>query len=227
MSKGIFITATGTDVGKTYVTALLVKKLRESGFNAGYYKAALSGAEVTQSGLVPGDAAYVNEIAQLQEEPQKLVSYIYENAVSPHLAAQIEGNPVELDVVKSDYEEICRRYDYVVVEGSGGIVCPIRFDETNRIFLEDIIKMLDLDTIIVADAGLGTINAVALTVEYLVERNIKIRGIIFNHFHPENVMEEDNKNMVEEITGVPVIAVVQDNEESLAINQEELAQIFR
>ena len=54
MSKGIFITATGTDIGKTYVTALIVKKLHDSGIKAGYYKAALSGAEYINGSLVPG-----------------------------------------------------------------------------------------------------------------------------------------------------------------------------
>ena len=64
MSKGLFITATGTDVGKTYATALLVKKLVQAGLKAGYYKAALSGAEYRDGVLVPGDADYVRQGAQ-------------------------------------------------------------------------------------------------------------------------------------------------------------------
>ena len=59
MSRAVFITATGTDVGKTYVTALIVKRLRKAGINAGYYKAALSGAEERGGKLVPGDADFV------------------------------------------------------------------------------------------------------------------------------------------------------------------------
>ena len=65
MSKGLFVSATGTDVGKTYVTALLVKKLVQSGLAAGYYKAALSGAECQNGQLVPGDADYVRRVAGL------------------------------------------------------------------------------------------------------------------------------------------------------------------
>ena len=59
MTKGLFVTATGTDVGKTYITALLLKTLRKAGYQAGYYKAALSGAEMTAQGMIPGDADYV------------------------------------------------------------------------------------------------------------------------------------------------------------------------
>ena len=225
MSKGIFITATGTDVGKTFVTGLIVKKLRESGYNVGYYKAALSGAEVTENGLIPGDADYVNRVANIGEKMENLVSYVYKNAVSPHLAAMIEGNPIEMDIVKAAYQKSASKYDYVTMEGSGGIVCPIRYDE-NKIMLENIIQELNLSTLIIADAGLGTINAVDLTVEYMKQRNIPIKGIIFNHYHEGNVMEDDNKKMVEEMTGLPVIALVKDNDTDLKIDVDKLVALY-
>ena len=118
MSKGLFITATGTDIGKTYVTALLVKKLREANLNAGYYKAALSGAnDITNS-----DAGYVNKIANIHQEEKTLLSYLYKHAVSPHLASQLEGNPVKKNVVIKDYHTVQQKYDFVTVEGSGGII---------------------------------------------------------------------------------------------------------
>lgn len=225
MSKGIFITATGTDVGKTFVTGLIVKKLRDAGYNAGYYKAALSGAEVTESGLIPGDADYVNRVANIGEEIENLVSYVYKNAVSPHLATMIEGNPVEMDVVKASYKKLASKYDYVTVEGSGGILCPIRYDDI-KIMLEDIIKELDLSTVIIADAGLGTINAAVLTAEYMKQKNIPIKGIIFNHYHEGNVMEEDNKKMVEILTGLPVIAFVKDNDTELHLDTDKLVALY-
>lgn len=225
MSKGIFITATGTEVGKTFVTGLIVKKLREAGYNAGYYKAALSGAEVTEKGLIPGDADYVNRVANIGDDLENLVSYVYENPVSPHLAATIEGNPVEMDVVKAAYQKIASKYDYVTVEGSGGILCPIRYDDI-KIMLEDIIKEFDLSTVIIANAGLGTINATVLTIEYMNKKDIPIKGIIFNHYHEGNAMEEDNIKMVEIMTGLPVIALVKDNDLELNIQADKLAALF-
>ena len=65
MAKGIFITGTGTDIGKTYVTGLVVKKLRDCGDDAGYYKAALSGAVKRNGRLVPGDAEFVCDMASV------------------------------------------------------------------------------------------------------------------------------------------------------------------
>ena len=104
MSKGLFITGTGTDTGKTYITALIVKKLRENGYNAGYYKAALSGAEIKNDTFIPGDAEYVSRISGLSDPYHEIVSYTYKNAVSPHLAARMEGDPVVLDKVLKDYD---------------------------------------------------------------------------------------------------------------------------
>lgn len=226
MGKGLFITATGTDVGKTYVTGLIVKKLCEAGLRASYYKAALSGAERRGNKLISGDAQFVKEIAGLNMSLEEMVSYVYERAVSPHLAAQIEGNAVELEKVKEDYLKQASQYEYITVEGSGGIICPIRLDETKEIWLEDIIKALQLETIVVADAGLGTINHVVLTISYIQSHGMKVKGIILNHYHKGNIMEEDNLKMIEKVTGVPVITTVTDGAQDLNIAVEELIKLY-
>ena len=97
MAKALFVTGTGTDVGKTYVTALMVKKLAESGENAAYYKAAMSGNRRRSDGsLIPGDAMFVQQTAGLSQPLGEMCPYVYEHAWSPHLAARYEGNPPEL-----------------------------------------------------------------------------------------------------------------------------------
>ena len=222
MARGLFVTATGTDIGKTYVTALIVRKLRSLGLNAGYYKAAVSGAEsVSES-----DAGYVNKVAQIGEREELLMSYLYKTAVSPHLAAQIEGNPAEMSVIKSTFAKVCEQFDFVTTEGSGGIVCPIRKDEKSTIFLEDIIRELCLPSLIVADAGLGTINAVVTTVEYMRARNLPINGIILNRWNGD-FMQRDNIAMIEELTGVKVIAVVRNNDAVLDIDEKTLVGLYK
>ena len=106
MSKSLFVTGTGTDVGKTYVTGLVIKKLAKSGVRAAYYKAAMSGNERRADGtLIPGDALSVKEVSGISQPLEEMCPYIYENAYSPHLAARIEGGPVELSVVQ---EGFCR-----------------------------------------------------------------------------------------------------------------------
>ncbi len=226
MAKKIFITGTGTDVGKTYVTGLIVKKLKESGMNAAYYKAAMSGNERTEEGmLLPGDAQYVKTVSGIEQSLACMCPYVYEAAVSPHLASRIEGNPVMLQEVVKGFEEVCRQYDYVTMEGSGGILCPICFDE-RELWLEDVIRELGLSSLIVADAGLGTINSVVLTVEYMRAKGLPVKGIIFNRFHPGDRMEEDNLRMCEHRTKLPVLACVEADSGTLDMEISKLTALY-
>ena len=217
MSKNLFITGTGTDVGKTYETGLIVKKLREGGASSAYYKAAMSGNERRpDSTLIPGDALQVKTMSGVEQPLEEMCPYIYETAVSPHLAAKIEGNPIEMECVLKNFDRVCGTYDYVTVEGSGGIFCPLRFDE-QKIQLEDFIKARSLACLMIADAGLGTINAVVLTAEYMKARKIPVKGIIFNHYEPGNPLHEDNRLMCEAMTGLNVVACVKDGDMDLDI----------
>lgn len=218
MSKGYFVTATGTDVGKTFITALLVKKWRDSGIDAGYYKAALSGAELRDGKWVAGDADYVKRIANLSDTQEQLVSYVYKEAVSPHLAARKEGNPVELAKVKADFDAACARHEFIFAEGSGGIICPIRYDD-QKVFLVDIMRTLGLPLLIVTTAALGSINACVLTVEYARSRGLAIRGLIVNRYGSSGnlEMEDDNIRMMQDLTGLEVIAKVKDGDTDLCV----------
>ena len=221
MSKGIFITGTDTDIGKTYVTALLIKTLREAGYDVGYYKAAVSGAPTVSE----SDAGFVNRFAGIGEPEELLLSYLYKTPVSPHLAARLEGHPVEKEEIMKAFARVTAAYPYVAMEGSGGIVCPIRHDETAKYFLEDIISWLKLPVLIVAAAGLGTINHVVTTVEYIQRRHISVKGILLNHWQG-GTLEEDNVKMIEEITGVPVLAKIKDGDKKINCDAAVLANCF-
>lgn len=227
-NKGYFVTATGTDVGKTFVTALLVKKWRDSGIDAGYYKAALSGAELRDGKWIAGDADYVKTVAGLPDTQEELVSYVYKEAVSPHLAARKEGKPVDLAQVKKDFEAATKRHEFVFVEGSGGIICPIRYDEPSavsangnpqKIFLTDIMKTVDVPLLIVTTAALGSINACVLTVEYARAQGLNIRGIIVNRYGISGnlQMEDDNIKMMGDMTGLPILTKIPENSSDLGV----------
>lgn len=225
MGKALFITGTGTDIGKTYVTGLIVKCLRDAGLSAGYYKAALSGAEVAADGtLLPGDALHVARVAGL-DAADVTVSYVYRDAVSPHLAARIEHRPMDFAKVAEDYRRAKERTDYLTVEGSGGIICPLRWDDDEHVVLDDLAVRLGLAALVVADAGLGTINAAVLTAEHLHARGIPLRGFIFNNWQG-GLMQEDNVRMVEEITGAHVLARVPHGATELPMGADALAALY-
>ena len=222
MTKGIFITATGTDIGKTYVSALIVKKLRELGYNCGYYKPALSGAEIINGQIIAGDCDYVFKQARISLNPSDYVSYIFKDAVSPHLAAQIENSPVKLEKIKSDFERIKQEFDYMVVEGAGGIACPFNVTQ-EKLMLADIIKTLGLDVIIVSSAFLGTINSTILTAEYAKHHEINVRGIVLNNYDENDLMHQDNRKQIEALTGIKVITTVKKDAKDI----EDLSIFFK
>ena len=211
--KGIFITATGTDVGKTYISALLVKLLREKGVNCGYFKPALSGI----SSDVVSDVQYVSEVSGGNFTLEDNVSYSFKEAVSPHFASFRAGEKISLDKIIKDYENLSNKYDFIVVEGAGGITCPFDLSATT-LLLPDVIKALGLDVIVVADAGLGTINSTLLTCEYAKSKSINVKGIILNNFDCDNFMHQDNLEQVERLTGVKVVATVKSNATSLELD---------
>ena len=219
--KGLYILGTGTDVGKTYITALWLKRLREAGHDVAYYKAAVSGApSITES-----DAGYVKEVAGLSQADDTLLSYVFDEAVSPHLAARHEGKVIDRTVVNKNFCHVARAHAYTTVEGSGGIICPLHVTDTELYMLEDVVKDLNLPTIVVATAALGTINSTVLTIHYLQSKGIPVKGIIVNHY-TGNPMEEDNCVMIERLTGIPVLDRVGPGATSLHMDVETMLNCY-
>lgn len=205
MSKGVFIVGTDTDVGKTIVTAGIMHILRSNGYNATYFKAALSGAIEVGDKLIPGDTELACKTSNLEEAYENITPFVFKTAVSPHLAAKLENIPIDIEVIKEKYEYLKGKYDYIIAEGSGGIVCPLIDDARGVYTLENLIKDLNMSVIIVARACLGTINHTVLTVKYIEAQGIKINGIIVNNYI-DNMLCNDNIKMIEMLTKVPVIA---------------------
>ena len=220
MSKNIFITATGTDIGKTYVSALIIKKMREAGFNCGYYKPVLSGVVEKNGKLIESDCNYVINTAKIPIEADDCVTYWWKEAVSPHLASVRAGQKIDIERIKRDFNNKQNKYEYLLTEGAGGITCPLRLEDGEKYLMRDLIKELGSGTIIVADGGLGTINSILLTVEYARKYDIKIEGIILNNFDSNSFMHQDNLKQVEYLTGIKVISTVSKNQNDIDLLQE-------
>lgn len=220
--RAVFVTGTDTDIGKTYVSALMCKTLVKQNLNVGYYKAAISGAD----NIKGSDAGYVKDVAGLKQSYESLLSYLYQDPLSPHLAARLEKRFVDLKKVKDDFNQVAALYDYVLMEGSGGIVCPIVYERYNKILLEDIVKLLGLSVVVVADAGLGTINQTTLCCHYLNSKGIKVNGIILNNFDENKMMHQDNLMMIEDINKVKVIATVASQSTELSMRINSLTDVF-
>lgn len=205
MSKAIFVTGTGTDIGKTYVAGELVSAIQGEGYETAYYKPVLSGSD----NIFESDAGYVRQRCELEQVPLSMVTAMYHDAVSPHLAAARMQQGVDLDIVKADFGAVNMLHDVTVVEGCGGIICPLTlYADGRRMMQEDLIRSLGLESLIVADAGLGTINATVLTIDYMRGHGLGIAGVILNRFDETNDMHQDNLAMIEKLGGVNVVATV-------------------
>jgi dethiobiotin synthetase len=158
MNKGIFITGTDTGVGKTIISAWLALQLQ-----AAYWKPIQTGS------IYDKDSATVRSFGKITVYPE---SYLYPDAVSPHLAASLVGAEINLANI-SFPSELTK---FIIVEGAGGIMVPLN----RREFMVDLIKKLRLPIVIVARSCLGTINHTLLTIEQARISGVEIKAVILN-----------------------------------------------
>lgn len=220
MNKSIFITGTGTDIGKTYTSALIMKKLLNEKYNACYFKPVLSGAEVINGKLYAGDIEYVKKISGLNVDTKLLGSYVFEDACSPHLAAELAEQPILIDKIVNDYKKLTEKFEYIISEGAGGIICP--FSNDNKpLYTKDIISALDTSVVLVSTTSLGSINNALLSISYMQQHYIDIRGIIFNGY-TRNIIDDDNIDFILKHTNVPLLSVIAKGAENININIKKL-----
>lgn len=205
MRKGVFIVGTGTGVGKTVVAAGLALTLKKRGWSIGVMKPVATGCSGVTGRLVSTDAAYLMEAAECEAPP--LVSPVrFRNPVSPNVASLMEKVEVNLEFVKESFLQLEASHDFVIVEGIGGVLVPIR----NDFFVTNLIAALELPVVLVTNAQLGTINHTLLSVEALVSRGIEIVGIIMNGLPDTNISlaEITNPKVVAELSGQPFLGTL-------------------
>jgi dethiobiotin synthetase len=205
-SNTLFVTGTDTSVGKTYVCARLLEFLKIKGIEAGYQKWVASG---TDEGL-PEDVNLclsAADISPTTELVEQLVPYYFRFPASPHLAAEMEDRAVEPEVIVKNYQKLAARYKWLIVEGVGGVMVPLRRD----LLLADLLAKLQPRTLVVARSGLGTLNHTLLTLEALRKRNIPVLGIVFSdpEIEEDESLVQDNMRTIEEIGLVRVFGRLQ------------------
>ena len=187
--KGIFVTGTDTEIGKTVVSAALMNALRNVK-NICYWKPIQTGIEEDN------DTETVRNLANCSDGEIFDKGFRLEKPLSPHLSAKLAD--VEISVKKTlDFIENQLSDKFWIVEGAGGILVPLNENE----LIIDLIKALDLPVLIVARSTLGTINHTLLTIENLRSRDSKILGVVLNGEH-----NEENKRAIEHFGKTEVLA---------------------
>lgn len=141
--------------------------------------------------------------------PEQYVAYLYEQAVSPHLAARLEGPPITQERIMERFSQVAARFDYLVAEGCGGLFCPL-CTEGEQLLLGDVAAMLGLPLVIVSPSGLGAINAAVLTAEYAAKLGLPVLAVVMNGFEAGNPLHEDNRVQIGRFTGLRTICAARD-----------------
>lgn len=210
MKPGIFITGTDTGVGKTVVAAGLALALKARGAKVGVMKPVATGCFGAEKRLVSYDAVYLMEASENEFPPLTSPSR-FRNALAPNVAALLEKKIVDLKQIRRAYQELQKYYDYLIVEGIGGLLVPL----TKDYFVSNLIQEFELPIVIVARSGLGTINHTLLTIDAAVIRGFEVRGLIFNRIPMVNysLAEITSPKTIHDLTGVPLLGSLPEMED--------------
>jgi len=199
--KGVFITGTDTGIGKTLVSAGLARMFVNRGISIGVFKPVSSGGMVSEDGKLLQKAAKLPNSAYSSVVPIR-----YKQPLAPWVAGWKEGK-VDLAKVEKAYQRAKASCEFLVVEGVGGVLVPI----TQDFFVIDWIVKWQMPTLVVARAGLGTINHTLLTVEALQRRKVKVLGVLPNGYTGKGAAEQTNMKVLKKILKVTVYGPLRHN----------------
>ncbi|TET31781.1 MAG: dethiobiotin synthase [Planctomycetota bacterium] len=194
--KGIFVSGTDTGVGKTVIAAGIAAYLRRRGVNVGVMK------PVT-TGVGSSDAGMLIKAAGVSDKKETVSPYRLRECLAPHLASSLENVNIDLAWLLQLYQELGKRHDFMIVEGAGGILVPLKMN----FFMADLIKMLELPMLVVSRPTLGTINHTLLTIRYAQSTGIPVKGMVFvyDKDYKRGIAEDTNPAELRKFTGVKVI----------------------
>jgi dethiobiotin synthetase len=210
--RGVFVTGTDTEVGKTVVAAAIVAAAVERGMRIAAFKPVVTGLDDPVLDW-PRDHELLSQVANAGQTPSDVAPHRYGPAVSPHLAQQLAGEAVEPDALVEAARIEAGKADALVVEGVGGLLVPLTHDYLVRDFAGE----LSLPVVIAARPGLGTISHSLLTIEAARAVALRIQAVVLTPWpdDPEPI-QRSNMETIERFGEVPVIAVPRTDPAGLA-----------
>ena len=197
--RGVFVTGTDTGVGKTEVACAILRAQRARGLDVGAMKPAQSGHVAGE----PSDAERLRDAAGSSDPLDRVCPYTFAAPLAPAVAARLEGRTLSLEHIVEVAAALARRHAALLVEGAGGLLTPL----TDRETYADLAAALRLPLLVVARAGLGTVNHTALTCEAARRRGLEVYGIVLNRpTAATDPSEPWNAGEIERLTGARVLA---------------------
>ncbi|MFT5756504.1 MAG: dethiobiotin synthetase [Alteromonadaceae bacterium] len=190
----IFVTATDTDAGKTYVATALVHALVTDGKRVAVYKPISAGCQQVGAVLVNEDAQLLQIAANCQQSITDINPIAFEPAIAPHIAAQQCNKTIYIEEISQHYQTIkALKADIVVTEGAGGWRLPLG----NGHFLSDFVKQSNQKVLLVVNMKLGCLNHAVLTYQSIISDGLECIGWVANcaesmPYLAENITELEN-----------------------------------
>ena len=194
--SGFFITATNTEVGKTFVTAALLHACLSKSIDAVAVKP-------IQSGCENGTAPDVNEYAKVNPQNNFPPQYALAYPSSPYYAAQKEHITIDMQAVKAYCDTFLQSHALSLIEGAGGMLVPL----TEHDMICDLVKMLDVPVILVCKNELGVLNQILLNLELCKYNGIDVACIVLNFHDPHDEICASNVDYLKSVFKGAVICV--------------------
>jgi dethiobiotin synthetase len=200
--RGFFVTGTDTGIGKTRVSAGLLKAISDAGMKSAGMKPVASGAAMTPEGLRNEDALALMAAASLKKPYAVVNPYCFAPPVAPHLASREAQLEIGLDPIRAAYAELCRDADAVVVEGVGGWQVPL----SPGLEVPDLAREFGLPVLLVVGMRLGCLNHALLTARAIRADGLELGGWVANSIDPDFLRPEANHATLEAELGAPLLA---------------------
>ena len=204
MTRSYFVTGTDTGVGKTLVTAALLRRLRESGLSVAGMKPIAAGAMAGPEGPANEDALLLQAESSVRHPYATVNPWLFEPAVAPHIAAAEAGRAVDTARITDAHDRLRASAEVVLAEGAGGFLVPL---DANRSCAE-LPALLGMEVILVVGLRLGCLNHAFLTVEAIAARGLALAGWIGNSIDPRFSRREANLATLESRIPAPCLGIV-------------------
>ena len=196
-TPGVFVTGTGTEVGKTVVAAVLARTLATEGKRVAVFKPAVTGLE--EEGET--DHELLRRASGSDQTDEQIAPYRYQPPASPHLAAALAGEEIDPERLRQAAREAAAGADAIVCEGVGGLLVPL----SPTYLVRDLAADLGYPLVVVASPGLGTINHALLTLESARAVGLEVAAVVLNPWSEgPTEIERDNRETIGELGAVRI-----------------------
>lgn len=198
--RGLFITGTGTGVGKSVLAAAICATLTARGERVAAFKPVVTGLDDDPVGGWPPDHELLASAAGDRQTAEEVTPYTFGPPTSPHYAAELAGGTIDPARIREAAAAASQGADVLVCEGVGGLLVPITFEYSVR----DLAVDLGLPVVVAAAPGLGTISHSLLTVEAARAAELTVAAVVMSPWRDRpDPIEESNRMTVERLARVP------------------------